>query len=239
MSTNYGLTPEQRLLPSVARLMSLKTDIMQSLRVALPGIVQSFDPGPPATVKVLIPTNEPAEVNEGGDQFSPMTRARQIMILEDVQVMMPGAGPWTLTFPIQKNDECLVVFADVDLDVWWEKGDVNNYPISHRRHDLSDAVAIFGWRSTPRGLPNYSTTSTQLRNDDQTVVIDLTPSKITITAPNVEVDCSGQVKVNADTVDVEARAVTIGRATTIDGKVFLAHTHGGVTTGEGFTTGVA
>ena len=211
--------------------MSLRTEIMQSLRVALPGIVQSFDPGPPATVKVLIPTNEPAEVNEGGQQFAPLTKARPIMILEDVQVMMPGAGVWTLTFPIQKDDECLVVFADVDLDVWWQTGKPNSYPISHRRHDLSDAIAIFGWRSTPRGLRNYSTNSTQLRNDDQSVVIDLTPSQITVTAPNVLVNCSGDVKVEADTAEIQARQVTIGSATTIDGRVFLAHTHSGVTMG--------
>jgi hypothetical protein len=232
---NFGLSVEQRETPSLERARSLADMIAQSLRVALPAVVRSFDPGPPATVSVLIATNELVKYSEGAAVISLKTKAMQLPLLQDVPVMMPSAGGWSMTFPIQPGDECLVVFADTPLDVWLQNGGVNNNPISQRRHSLSDAVAIFGLRSNPRGLAGYSTTSAQLRNDDGTVVIDLTDDKVTVTAPSVAVECSGEVSVQAHTVSVEAdtatvqaSAVTLGSATTIDGKAFLTHLHSGV-----------
>jgi hypothetical protein len=243
---NFGLTLEQRLTPSIARAQELETKIGQSLRVFLPAVVQSFNPGPPATVSVLIATNERVEQNTGGTVYSLKTEAMQLPLLQDVPVMMPSAGGWSLTFPIQPGDECLVVFADTALDVWFQNGGVNNNPISQRRHSLSDAVAIFGLRSRPRGLAGYSTSSAQLRNDDGTVVIDLTDDQVTVTAPAVAVECSGEVSVQARTVSVEAEtatvqanAVTLGSATTIDGKAFLTHVHSGVQGGLSTTGPVA
>jgi hypothetical protein len=240
---NFGLSVEQRETPSLERARSLTSIIAQSFRVALPAVVQSFDPGPPATVSVLIATNELVKYSEGAAAISLKTEAMQLPLLQDVPVVMPGAGGWSMTFPIQPGDECLVVFADTPLDVWFQNGGVNNNPISQRRHSLSDAVAIFGLRSKPRGLAGYSTSSAQLRNDDGTVVIDLTDDQVTVTAPAVAVECSGEVSVQARTVSVEAEtatvqasAVTLGSATTIDGKAFLTHTHSGVLTG-GSTTG--
>lgn len=244
MQANYGLTLEQRLAPSVERPASLREMILQSLRVALPAIVQSFDPGPPATVSVLVAADELVEANEGGDVISLATKAKQLPVLRDVPVMMPGAGIWTLTFPIQPGDECLVIFADTPLDVWFQNGGLKNRPISQRRHSLSDAVAVFGLRSKPRGVESYSTSSAQLRNDDSSVVIDLAPAGITITAPTVTVNCSGNVEVtaggdvnvSASTAKVQADTVELGAATKIDGRQFLQHTHSGVLSG-GSSTG--
>ncbi|HJX54076.1 MAG TPA: Gp138 family membrane-puncturing spike protein [Polyangia bacterium] len=220
--------------------------VLQSLRVALPGIVQSFDPGPPATVKVLVATNELSTWNHGqGNQIAIATESKQLPILCDVPVQLWGGGSWTVTFPIQPGDECMLVFADTPLDVWFQNGDLDNRQIDQRRHTLSDGVAFVGIRSAPRGLENYSRTSTQIRNDESTVVIDLAPEGITITAPAVTVNATGavtvnanEVDVNAETVTVDAEAVTIGAATKIDGKQFLLHKHAGVQTGSGSTGSV-
>ncbi len=247
---NYGLPIEQRLaglLPPVERERALLRLLSQSLRVALPAVVQSFQPGPPATVSVLVATKELVEANQGETALSLATQAVQLPLLQDVPVAFPSAGGWSMTFPIQPGDECLLVFADTPLDVWWQNGGTENNPISQRRHSLSDAIAIFGLRSRPRGLAGYSTTSTQIRNDDQSVVIDLAPGQITVTAPNVAVQCSGAASVQAQTATVTAdqdvtvqggqkvtvkgnQSVTIdgNSQTKVDGKDFLTHKHSGV-----------
>jgi hypothetical protein len=251
--TNFGQTLEQRLLPSVARDQQFADILRQSIRVALPAIVQSFDPGPPATASVLVASNELAQFNIdqsqaqlSAQQVSIQTKAVQLPILVDVPVMMLGAGPWSITCPIQRGDECLIVFADTPIDVWFQNGGLNASPVSQRRHDLSDGLAIFGLRSTPRGLSGWSSGSMQIRNDDSSVVIDLASNQITITAPNVQVNCSGTAAVQAETVNVEgsnqvsitsSNQVTISGSghTSIESKDFLAHHHSGVQAGGGTT----
>lgn len=245
---NFGLGMEARLLPSVSRFHAQTDVIMQALRVALPAVVQEFQPGPPATVTVLVATNEYLLLNDPPEPEPPAppiavwlkTKALPLPLLVNVPAVFPSAGGWNLTFPIQPGDECLLVFADTQLDIWWQNGGTGNNPISQRRHDLSDAVAVFGLRSTPRGLANYSTSSAQLRSDDGSVVIDLAEGQITVTAPTVtvnaqtanvngsdEVNVSGaNVNVNgSDEVNLTGGTVTIGPTTKIDDRVFLAHTH--------------
>jgi hypothetical protein len=208
---NPGISIEQRVNPSVARADAIIDKIAQSLRVALPGIVQSFDPGPPATVSVLVATDEWVTAGQQFWQTQPgftgpapnpnilsiKSGPVTLPLLQDVPVVTLGGGGWTLTFPIQVGDECLVIFTDTPLDVWLQNGGTGNAPISQRRHSLSDAVAIVGWRSTPRGLANYSTTSAQLRNNDGSVVIDLTTDQATITAPKVVVNTTGDTDITA------------------------------------------
>src|ERR1700677_3179319 len=106
---NFGVTLEERLLPSVARLNKLADSLMQSMRVALPAIVQKFTPGPPATVDVLIATNEYVMTNTGGPSgpVNLQTQAMQLPLLTGVPVQILGGGGWSLTFPIQVGDECI------------------------------------------------------------------------------------------------------------------------------------
>jgi hypothetical protein len=237
--SNTGPTLEQRLNPSVERARALMDMIFQSMRVALPAVVTSFTPGPPAMVNVQVTTNEYVERNTDETVISITSDPIALPELRDVPVMMPSAGGWSLTFPIQKGDECLIVFADTPLDIWHQNGGTNNNPISQRRHSLSDGVAIFGLRSRPRGLASYSASSAQLRNDDGSVVIDLAASKVTVTAPTVEVN-STTVEVNCSDANVtcsdEAKVVapSVMLGSSIKLRDFLSHGH---TLPAGGTTG--
>lgn len=56
--------------------------------------------------------------------------------------------------------------------------------------------------------------------------------EIDITAPTVNIN-------STDTVTITGGSVVLGPNTTIDTKIFMEHTHGGVTTGGSHTTGVA
>ena len=179
-------------------------------RVAMPGIIESFD-ADAQTVTVRCATRE--LLNLDGDQSWV-----DIPPLVDVPIVFPRAGGYVLTMPIKPGDECLVVFADNCIDGWWQSGGVQNQ-IDFRRHDLSDAIAIPGMWSQPRVLPNYSTDSAQLRTEDGSAYIELK---------------GGTINIVGSAVNIRA-----GGATVIEGKNFLAHTHGGVDSGPSNTGGVS
>ena len=122
-----SLTPEE--------MAALKKDIFSSLHCALPGFVQEYDPVS-QTVSVL-----PAVKRKG----------IALPLLRDVPVFFPGTRDSAITWPVSAGDGCLVVFADMDIDRWFETGDAEE-PASARKHDLSDAFAFVGFRSGPGAL---------------------------------------------------------------------------------------
>lgn len=114
-------------------LMAFKT------HVAMPCIVQSYDASR-QTVDVQPVIRERFKTKENTLEY------KQYPLLINVPVVFPQAGSFSITFPIAKGDECLVIFADTAIDNWWVKGSIQN-PVEIRRHDLSDGFAIFGAKS--------------------------------------------------------------------------------------------
>lgn len=236
---NFGISIPQRLNQSIARYEQATDSLLQSARVMLPAIVQSFDPES-MTVSIQIATKEYVLINSNNTGISLQTLQTRLPLLQDVPVLIPRGGGFSFTFPIAAGDECMAVFADTAIDAWFQNGGTDNSPLSQRRHDLSDAIAVFGLCSLQNTLDNYSTTSAQLRSDDGTVLIDLATSGITITAPKVTVNTTGDCDVTASgNVNVTGSQVVLGPSTTIDAHVFLAHTHNGVTAGSGISGPVA
>jgi hypothetical protein len=123
--------------------------------------------------------------------------------IQDVPISMMRVPGWSITLPITEGTECLLIHADACIDGWWQTGEISPQ-YDRRRHDLSDAIALFGPWSQPNVLENYSTTSMQIRSDDQTVVIDLAAGKITITAPTVDINAS--TAINATSPAIQATA---------------------------------
>ncbi|QUA52029.1 Gp138 family membrane-puncturing spike protein [Aristaeella lactis] len=118
-STDGGLSPSEWL--------AVKKDILTSLHCAMPGTVETFDPG-----------KGTAEIRPAASGFP---------LLRDVPVFMP------VPFEVNPGDACLVVFADYDTDAWQENGETGE-PRSGRRHSLSDAFAFVGFRKNPRTIQN-------------------------------------------------------------------------------------
>lgn len=112
----------------------LRSDVMFNLRCCIPCIVQSYDPKKgtvecqPAVREKIINQNEENEY-------------RNLPLLLNVPVVFPSNSEYAVTFPLEKGDECLVLFSDLSIDNFWQKGNVQN-PIEDRRHDLSDGIAI-------------------------------------------------------------------------------------------------
>lgn len=189
---------------SIQERLAIKTEPIQGaawqwlcmLRVATPGKVIDFDPvkqtctvQPLIQETVLLPPPNTSQVpNPGSGQNIPTSVT--IKPIQNVLVIMPRVPGWSITFPISAGAECLLIFADSCIDGWYQSGDISTQ-WDRRRHDLSDAFALFGPWSQPNVLPNYSTNSLQIRSDDSTKVIDLGASKITITAPEVDIKSVG------------------------------------------------
>ena len=108
-----------------AELQALKQEIFESLHCALPGKVVSFDAD---SQTVVI---QPA-VRTGSDVDLPLLR--------DVPVFMP------VPIEVHEGDACLVIFADRDIDAWFESGEAE-VPPSSRMHSLSDGFAFVGFRT--------------------------------------------------------------------------------------------
>lgn len=140
------------------------------LRVAIPGIVQSFD------VNAQTVVVQPALKERIIDQFGNMSMVNLPLLL-DVPIVMPRSGGFALTMPVSVGDECLVIFSDMCIDAWWSYGGVH-VQAEKRRHDLSDAIAIIGIWSQPRRISNYSSTSAQLRTENGSQCIDISQSGI-------------------------------------------------------------
>ena len=108
---------------SPAEVAAMKKEIVASLHCALPGIVESFD-AEHVTAVIRPAVKDPAGV--------------ALPTLYDVPVFMP------VPFEVHPGDACLLVFADCDIDAWFETGEAV-MPDSGRQHSLSDAFAFVGF----------------------------------------------------------------------------------------------
>ena len=92
--------------------------------------------------------------------------------LYDVPVFVPAGGEAALTMPITNGDTCLVLFSDRDMDTWLVQGKTDEVPPSRRKHDITDGLAIVGFRSKKRPITDYNPTEVELRNASGRVAID-------------------------------------------------------------------
>ncbi len=116
-------------------------------------------------------------------------------LLVDVPIVWPRAGGFALTFPVAAGDECLVVFGSRCIDSWWQTGDVGPQA-EQRMHDLSDGFAIFAPASQAKVLDDVSDENVQLRDEDGTTFLEITPDgEINITAVTEQILKSPKIKV--------------------------------------------
>ncbi len=160
-------------------------------------------------------------------------------ILLDVPVQFPQSGGFSITFPVQKGDECIVVFADMCIDSWWQLGGVQAQA-EKRRHDLSDGIAILGIRSIPNVINNFSESNLQIRNKTGNTCIEIFEDTIKIKAKNLIMEIDDNTTITSD-LSVN-KNVSGGGAKIEDGVIisdnavigdidFISHIHSGVIKG--------
>ncbi len=157
----------------------------------------------------------------------------ELPMLLDVPVMFPCAGGFTITHPIKKDDECLVNFADRNIDLWWQSGGIQT-PFDTRKHDLSDGFAFFRPQSQAKKIKNISTADLEIRNDENTCKIQI--------KPNGEIHFIGAKSVFHHPVEMQQTLSVTGKSTmqggaNIGGIEFGSHKHGGVQSGGSDSVG--
>lgn len=103
------------------------------IHTAMPGIIQSYDPN-----KNLANIEPALKVDIEGTKI-------KFPIITGVPVIFPCGmgGEVSITWPIQKGDNCLLIFAESQIDEWLlniESDDISDV----RRFDLTDAICIPG-----------------------------------------------------------------------------------------------
>lgn len=223
------------------------------IRVAMPGIIQSFDPE--TVTAVVQPAIRSVENDNDGNRDT-----KNYSLMVEVPVVFPRGGGCTLTFPVKEGDECLVIFADRCIDFWWQNGGIQE-PVDDRMHDLSDAFCIVGPQSQAKKISGISTSAAQLRTDDGAAFVEVaaghditvkTSGKLTATAQggttitSPTIILNGDVTINGNLSQGMGEAggsatmngpVAVTNDVTAGGKSLMTHTHSGVKTGDGNTQG--
>lgn len=171
---------------------------------ATPGIVVSVD----LAAQTL--TVQPAIQ---GETMLPNGKAQRVNmpLLVDVPIVWPRAGGFAMTFPIAAGDEVLVVFGSRAIDSWWQSGGIGPQAEA-RMHDLSDGFAILAPTSQAKKLDAVSTDNLQIRNEDGSVYIEMTPDgDININEPgNININCTSKVTLVCPQTDITGNVKVTG-----------------------------
>lgn len=198
-------------------LRSMMDSMRSSMWTALPCVVTKVS-GSHADLQPSVKSQE--------RQPDGTVKAVDLPLLSNVPLHFPSGGGATMTFPVAAGDEALVVFSSRPIDAWEQSGGVQSQ-IDARTHDLSDGFAFVGFKAQPSALDNISSTSTQIRSNDGTMVIDFNPgSGMTFTAAGVSMAITGG-----------GVAITGGTLTHNGVNIGSDHVHGGVIPGEADTAG--
>ena len=220
---------------------------------ALPGVIESVD------FVTMTCTVQPAiqGIWYKPDQYNINTANNVNMpLLIFCPIIFPTGGGVTMTFPLVRGDECLVIISSRCVDSWWQLGgmdtDGNIIPrpqLEYRMNDLSDGFVLPGPFSQPRVIPNISTVSTQIRSNDGLNFLELNPTtkeiniitattgSVNITTPNTNITSdvliTGNLHISGNIQcdqTITATTDVIGNGTSLHG-----HTHSGVQSGSSNT----
>lgn len=198
---------EERVDDPQAAIAAHIGQAVRSINTCLPGIIRSFD------VKTQTATVQPAIrriFSEKGSVDLPQ--------LLDVPVYFPAGGGFAVTFPVSKNDECVLVFSQRAIDNWFENGGVQE-PSELRTHDLSDALAFVGFSSKPRKIQDVAEDAIEIRSRDGSTRLSL--------------DSVGRIKIGSDG-KTPMNALIHGVMTGQDPCPVLGVTHGSFGCGSPF-----
>lgn len=130
-----------RNTPTLASVLVAILDArLADVHVAIPARVETFD----ATRRCV--TAQPLIRHGHTDGETGERTVERLPVINDVPVVFPGSGSFSVDWPIVKGDTGLLVFSEASIDKWLTRGgDVD--PLDDRRHALSDAIFIPGLRS--------------------------------------------------------------------------------------------
>lgn len=128
------------------------------VHTALPGVVTSYDEARQTA------TVQPSVQFKARDADGKITDYTPPAI-PNVPVAFPGAGEYSIVWPLVAGDGVLLVFCERSLDEWRSTAGSSHQARDVRRHDLSDAVAIPALRSPadPVGVEGLASSALVIR----------------------------------------------------------------------------
>lgn len=126
----------------------------------------------------------------------------QLPILLDVPFCCYKGGGFSITVPVKKGDECLIIFTDMDFSAWFQNGGYN-YSEHSFVHSYTNAVAIVGLSSEPNAIKDYNPEAIEIRNSDG----------------------SEKISMSAGNITLKSATIVLDGETTIQGKKFMQHVH--------------
>lgn len=177
---------------------------INSIHTANIGIIQSYDP---STNRATI---QPALNVKYLTQSDPIP----LPVIENVPIIFPWSSSFSITFPVNPGDYCLLVFIERSIDLWKAVGGQVT-PDDPRKYNLSDCVAIPGLLPFNANIPenagnNFSIifAGSQIRIDANGNVIIKTGNRVGIGNSTTEV------------LDVVSRLMQLLRGATVMGASF-------------------
>jgi Phage protein Gp138 N-terminal domain len=167
--------------PSLADVLNMhRKEMFLNLNCHHVATIQSFDPPTQTVTASLNYTKTFFQLNEVTGIYDPVQQTYPIIL--DCPIVIMGGGNASLTFPIMKGDECLILFNDRDIDTWFS-GQNGKSPATARLHSFSDGFALIGVRSLARALSDY---------DDERAIIQNGTTKVAIGEDLIEISNANQ-----------------------------------------------
>jgi hypothetical protein len=147
------------------------------------GVVESFDSSS-QTATVRIPYKKTIfKTNNMGQTVATLV---DYPLLVKAPVRFESGGGFSLTYPLEKGDECSVFFNDRDIDNWY--AGLNNAAVATPRlHAFSDAFIYPGLKSKKRAIAEFSTAGISIRNKDGTQSVTVKKDAVVVKSGNAEV----------------------------------------------------
>lgn len=174
------------LIPAPSNRLNYDPDLSDVISMKIKEAVLNFNCHHLATVQSFNPTNQTitATINYSKmflrpDAITGIYSPVQVdyPLVVDCPVIIMQGGDCSLTFPIQKGDDCLILFNDRDIDAWFTTGQKLPLP-TNKIHSFSDALALVGIRHFQDSIEDYDTTRVVLQNG--TTMVGVGPSLIKI-----------------------------------------------------------
>lgn len=135
--------------------------ILMGLNTAIPATIRAFDPV--TQTVTAIPNIKAINHTIDGKTF---TSALPELIQVPCFLLGSSSSGMTITIPIKKNDQCLIIFSQRSIDNWFKYSGVQD-PVETlvpRHHSLADGIALVGLYPKPQKITEYNNDAIEIRD---------------------------------------------------------------------------
>jgi len=181
-------------------IQELVKRLFLEINTAIPGIVDSYN-GSNQTASIK-PAIRSINITVDG---SVQTIDLPVLILVPVWFPYSRGSGFSLTYPVQKGDDALIVFSQRGIDNWLLHGNVQD-PVgdfSPRALSMSDGIAFVGLVPNPAAIKSFQTDGIELRNAERTFFCKVSATAAELTSG------SNHCRVTAATAELTSGSTSI------------------------------